>query len=376
MKTMGNSNGIKAHLVNVAPNLYRHAVSKEYYGWKKIAGKQRLHALGSADRKTADGKLSEWLRDLAVVDTTAKDLTVGGLLERFLSARAGRKEGTRITENAIANVFKRTFEPGMGTLVARVKASALLTWLSEQGESRNWKNRTYNRRRLFLSQMFGLAVADNAISEVQNPFKTQIIRAKRKEKVFRRIPTPDQFQTIVESIRAQKCNAQHEDSADFVEFLGLAGVGQAEASALRWADVDFDSARINFIRRKTERDYYVPMYDWLRPFMDRLRERAGGKPAHDERVFKIDDAKHALGNACKRLKLPHFTQRNLRAMLIKRLHDAGVNVKLIAKWQGHQDGGRLIMEVYTEVFGDNDAAMEAAELAKAAGKIIPFQAAA
>jgi len=120
----------------------------------------------------------------------------------------------------------------------------------------------------------------------------------------------------------------------------------------------------------------VPMYDWLRPFMERLRERAGGKPAHDERVFKIDDAKHALGNACKRLKLPHFTQRNLRAMLIKRLHDAGVNVKLIAKWQGHQDGGRLIMEVYTEVFGDNDAAMEAAELAKAAGKIIPFQAAA
>jgi len=283
--------------------------------------KQRLHALDSADRKTADGKLSEWLRDLAVVDTTAKDLTVGGLLERFLSARAGRKEGTRITEKAIANVFKRTFEPGMGTLVARVKASALLTWLSEQGESRNWKNRTYNRRRLFLSQMFGLAVADNAISEVQNPFKTQIIRAKRKEKVFRRIPTPDQFQTIVESIRAQKCNAQHEDSADFVEFLGLAGVGQAEASALRWADVDFDSARINFIRRKTERDYYVPMYDWLRPFMERLRERAGGKPAHDERVFKIDDAKHALGNACKRLKLPHFTQRNLRAMLIKRLHD-------------------------------------------------------
>ena len=38
--------------------------------------------------------------------------------------------------------------------------------------------------------------------------------------------------------------------------------------------------------------------------------------------------------------------------------------KLIAKWQGHQDGGQLIMDTYTEVFGADDAEYERQQLAK------------
>ena len=40
--------------------------------------------------------------------------------------------------------------------------------------------------------------------------------------------------------------------------------------------------------------------------------------------------------------------------------------KLIAKWQGHQDGGQLIMDTYTEVFGADDAEYEHQQLAKLA----------
>jgi hypothetical protein len=46
------------------------------------------------------------------------------------------------------------------------------------------------------------------------------------------------------------------------------------------------------------------------------------------------------------------------------LWQAKVDVKLISKWQGHQDGGRLILNTYTEVFGDNDDEYIKAELAK------------
>jgi len=41
-----------------------------------------------------------------------------------------------------------------------------------------------------------------------------------------------------------------------------------------------------------------------------------------------------------------------------------VPVKRIALWQRHRDGGRLIQEVYTEVFCDTDKAAEQADLAK------------
>ncbi|RYD71117.1 MAG: hypothetical protein EOP84_25455 [Verrucomicrobiaceae bacterium] len=49
-----------------------------------------------------------------------------------------------------------------------------------------------------------------------------------------------------------------------------------------------------------------------------------------------------------------------------RLWKSGVDKKLIAKWQGHQDGGQLILHTYTEVFGADDAEYERLQLAKLA----------
>jgi hypothetical protein len=52
-------------------------------------------------------------------------------------------------------------------------------------------------------------------------------------------------------------------------------------------------------------------------------------------------------------------------MRIKRLWEAGVDVKEISKWQGHRDGGALIMSTYTEVFGSTSNAYSVSQLRKA-----------
>ena len=85
--------------------------------------------------------------------------------------------------------------------------------------------------------------------------------------------------------------------------------------------------------------------------------------------------RHSLNGAKKRLGYPNFTQRGLRAFLIGRLWKAGVDVKVIALWQGHSDGGKLIMDTYTEVFGSNDEDYQRQQLAKAERKIVEFVAA-
>jgi hypothetical protein len=64
------------------------------------------------------------------------------------------------------------------------------------------------------------------------------------------------------------------------------------------------------------------------------------------------------------LKLPPFTQRSIRAYRIRRLWQAGIDIKLIAQWQGHRDGGKLILNTYTEVFGSNDKQYIESQLAK------------
>jgi integrase len=95
-------------------------------------------------------------------------------------------------------------------------------------------------------------------------------------------------------------NAGAQDSADFLEFLGLAGLGQAEAGSLTRADVDLEAGRIITFRHKTSMGFVIPVFPQLRPLLERLCE---GKSNRDK-IFKIADAKHALTNACKRLGLP------------------------------------------------------------------------
>ena len=43
------------------------------------------------------------------------------------------------------------------------------------------------------------------------------------------------------------------------------------------------------------------------------------------------------------------------------------------QWQGHSDGGKLILTTYTEVFGSNTESYERAQLAKAAAEASLFR---
>ena len=180
------------------------------------------------------------------------------------------------------------------------------------------------------------------------------------------MPTHEQFRVIVESIRVEKRNAEAEDSANFIEFMGLAGLSQAEASSLKWGDLNWEKGQLCVRRHKTRELFFPPIYPDLLPFLKKLHSKHPTPPSGDTLFFRIRDARKALCNACQRLKYPPFTQRSIRAYLIRRLWQAKIDIKLIAKWHGHNDGGKLIMNTYTEVFGGNDAAYVSAELAKLA----------
>jgi hypothetical protein len=71
--------------------------------------------------------------------------------------------------------------------------------------------------------------------------------------------------------------------------------------------------------------------------------------APNERVFKIDNAKKAIANACRRLNLPQYSHISFRRMFITRTIERCVDVKVIAEWQGHKEGGKLILDTYSHV---------------------------
>ena len=58
--------------------------------------------------------------------------------------------------------------------------------------------------------------------------------------------------------------------------------------------------------------------------------------------------------ACRNLKLPSFSARSLRRMFIIDALKKGIAVKRISRWQGHKDGGVLILKTYSEVIEQED----------------------
>jgi hypothetical protein len=85
----------------------------------------------------------------------------------------------------------------------------------------------------------------------------------------------------------------------------LAGVSQAEASALRWSGIDEKRNEILYTRQKTRKPFKTPIYGWLKPLI--LRLKASRKEGGDAKVFAIREVKHAIATACRTLGYSHFT---------------------------------------------------------------------
>jgi integrase len=363
--------------------LYRHSSTGFYYAVKRLRGQIVRHPLGTSDPASAKRQLIFWLSQCASAATAAGPSTFEALLTSFLASRAGKSKSTRTAERNLANKLRATFDQppagrGMGIQVEKIKHSHLAAWLAKLPVMRH---STFDRHRLFLMQLCDFLSMETGL---ESPFRPAKLPARGAQSVVRHVPTQAEFAALIEDIRRPRwpqANARtrggqrplyQPDSADFAEYLGLAGVGQAEAAALRWEDVDWGQGLVRYTRKKTGKAFTHPIYPWLRPLLERLRAESA-KKGESGRVLRFQEVGSSLASAVKRLGFANFTQRSLRGGLIGRLWKSGVDVKLIAKWQGHSDGGVLIMRIYTEVFGSNDKSYEQAELAKVAwGNVVPF----
>ena len=393
---MTSTRTTRGNLERVAEHLYRHKINGSYYGIVVANKKKHIAALRvtedappTTDRATANRLLHDWEDKLSRVDHASGDMRLEALLTKYAASRAGKAKSTQTTEAALMARMRADFGRneerrrvfGMDQMVSRVKPSDVSIFLAGMGCS-EMRNATFNRYRLILRKIFQFAVDDRVIA--QSPFIEGRNKPKKKQKVFRNIPTEAEFVKIISDIRTPTVRItkgkrggprlmSFPESANFAEFEGRAGLGQAEAQGLKWGHVDFEKRRLKIVRRKTQEYFEVPIYANLMPLLERMHKEA--KDTNPEApVFDMKKAHKALMNACKRLGLPHFTERNLRGMKIRELYDSGVDIKMIARWQGHQDGGRLIMNTYTEIFRSTDADYETQQLAKADGKIIPFAA--
>ncbi|MEO6969942.1 MAG: site-specific integrase [Chthoniobacterales bacterium] len=320
--------------------LYRYSSSGVYYARIKSHGKEIRRSLATADRPIAQRRLRALKDEEAQVDRSRGRMSLGELCDRFLRTVQHLKPKTVERKTLIVRRLKEDWPTGPGTQLTKIRPSDLQVWLNR----RQLGPTSHNLHAACVKEIFNMAVSDGLIA--RSPAES--LKSVRIPRPIRPTPTFQEFRGIVENIRSQQFHPDAEESADFVEFLGLAGLGQAEASTLTWGDIDWKRKRIITFRHKTMSGFAIPLYPQLRPLLER-RQQASHCTGPNDRVFLINDAKKGIANACRRLGLRAYSHRAFRRMFITRAIEKGVDPKVIAEWQGHKDGGKLILQTYSHV---------------------------
>jgi len=326
----------KSDWVKIGSCLYRYRMAN-YYALVRFKGKQIRHCLETDDLELARRKLAKFKTDLEKTTPSESRRTIKQQAELFLSGLVGEPTTIDNASRSVANLVSYFSEE---TLVRKVTPSTCRAWIASFELSADSKNKRIQHGRDF----FQSAVTDGVIPT--NPMEG--IKYFSRAEPTRLTPTEEQFRAIVADIRSQIWNGHgREDCADFVELAGTLGLGQAELSGIQRKHINFEDGEIVILRKKTQQGFTIPIYPEARPIIERRLEDMVDGP--EERLLPYDNCKKGLAAACRRLGFPNFEPRSLRRYFITKALRAGVDVPTIARWQGHRDGGVLIMSVYGDI---------------------------
>lgn len=342
MDTVGlgvNKTSSKSPFEHAGECLRRNRSSGVYFAWVRYRGKLFRDSLETKDKLTAKRLLREYIDKLHKLDVGEGNMTLSQLCDRYLATIQNQAAKTVRWKTDAVKRLKADWKGGAYVLISKIRASELKAWLA----SYDFGYASYNHHLEVVRAMFLLAVGDRLLMD--SPASP--LKEKRPGKPIRETPTWEQFHALVADIRAQRFNPDAQDSADYVEFIGLAGIGNAEANNLTWGDVNLAKGKIKIHRQKTDVGFMIPISLRLRGLLEKLKGQ--DEPSYNANILKIRDAKKALTAACKRLNVPRFGHRSIRRMFITRALQKGIDVQTVASWQGHRDGGKLILSTYSHV---------------------------
>jgi integrase len=322
-----------------------------YYALVKVAGKQIKRSLKTADEALAKRRLSEFRGQATrlTADSEEKKLMFDDVAGRWLKMIATQLQPSSYSRRKVCvNQLLPFFR---GSLMRNIGERQIENW--RLARTPQLSARSFNIELETLRLIFEYAKEDLRII-LENPAG----RLKRKKQIKKAlsVPTKKEFAVLVGEMRKLTKAAE---AADFVEFLAYSGLRLGEAIHVRWADVAFESARLTVSGGETgtkNSEYRViPLFPPLAALLQTIRERR--PPAVGDKIFSIENAKKAIGSACRRANLPHWGHHAMRHFFCSNAIEAGIDFKVIAGWLGHKDGGVLVAKTYGHLRAEHSAAM-------------------
>jgi integrase len=330
----------KGRFQKVAECLYRHCSSKVYYALIKRSGKQYRRSLETTDRKIAERKLTDYRNQVAGLARTtgSAKMTFSELAKLWVTSVAPNLKAASLRRlNGVVRQLEKTF--------GNVPVRSITPQLCEDYAARRGAGTsasTFNKDREGLTAILNYAKREGLL--LVNPAAGIKRRKLPKSKTV--IPSHEEFRKLVETLRNK--DSRYWGAADMVELLAYSGMRLAEASAIRWNDVDF--ARESFVvtggeyGTKNHEARTVPLFPSLRRHLETMKAL---EPAEDTaNVAPVGKSYKALETACREANISRFTHHTLRHYFVSNAIETGVDFKTIAAWIGHKDGGILVAQTY------------------------------
>jgi integrase len=340
-------------------NLIRYAPSGTYYVRVKIHGvKIGPKSLGTKAADIALVRMQKFMDEerarLGRNPENNTELTFSGLVAKWREKqKAGWSKSKRGLEyleecaDAIVELFPEWKDLTIPQVVCKVALDAGIAKLrGKYGATR------YNGCVTVLTRCFQLGVDLGLIAAMPPKIPRESVRIISSGKS--KVPTTEQFDAILNYLDG---SMQRQHAADAVRFMAYTGARSVTLKLLRPEHIDLERNEIVLPRVKyDDLPVRVPVMGspaWIARLRVLVENHKGDGP-----LIPRCHPRTALNNAVAKLKLDlRVTPHTLRHLFATRCIESGVDIRTVAAWLGHKDGGALLLKRYAHLRNEHSQRM-------------------
>jgi integrase len=194
-----------------------------------------------------------------------------------------------------------------------------------------------------------------------NALPTAGLKPLKVRTVKRPLLTPAQFEKLCAIARA--CSKNGDELVDYLKFLAFTGARCSEALRVAWADVDLDRRHVTIGADGLSKNGKARVVDFNPNLETHLRDmwqrRAPDtswlfpSPQRGDKDIAAKSLRDSFEIARKQAGLAWVGFHDLRHHFCSLAIMSGIDVRTIAEWMGHLDGGILIGKIYSHLLGEH-----------------------
>lgn len=324
---------------------------KHYHGRLKVRGKPLRESLHTTKLPVARERFRKWRDKVDNSPNVEEGSCLDALFDPVMDEVKNRKGGSPNTYDCYKRCVQRlrTNTPdfikiSLQNLDATEDVAPALSILDKK-----YAGNTINNVLTVLYLTLKYAVKKGFMTRVQRLDLLDEMKTRPRGKRTPWLPEMAMLQKI-RKIMYEHYGRCSGDSGPMFDTLWLTGARINSVRHLQVADVDFANNRIHF-RIAKYGPYYQPLMPELREVL--LAHIKRKKLGPNDNLFEIESVSSRLGRACRKLKIPHLCQHDMRHLFATLAIQKGVDIPTVASWLGHKDGGALLMETYSHLLDDH-----------------------